>query len=124
MEQLKDIDFKYLFTSFEGRISRRPYWIATGVMFAVSIVVSIVSSILGAIFAPLAVIVSLASLVMIYPAAAVCAKRWHDRGKSGWWTLVGLIPLVGALYMLWELGIQPGVEEENSYGAKPVTATA
>lgn len=124
MDQLKTIDFKYLFTSYEGRISRRPFWIAVAIMFALAIVLSIASSILAAIFAPLAYIVTLVSIASIYPACAVYAKRWHDRGKSGWWTLICLIPLVGPLYMIWELGIQPSVEAENNYGAKPVSVAA
>ena len=122
MEKLKGIDFKYLFLSYEGRIGRRDFWISVAVMFAVAIAMSIVSSILASIYAPLAYLVSIASLLTIYPACAAYAKRWHDRGKSGWWTLVAFIPLVGSLYMLWELGIQPSIEETNAWGAKPVPA--
>lgn len=124
MEQLKGIDFKYLFLSYEGRIGRRDFWISVAAMFAFGIAMSIVSSILATIYAPLVYIVSIASLATIYPACAAYAKRWHDRGKSGWWTLVAFIPLVGPLYMLWELGIQPSIEETNAWGAKPVASAA
>ncbi|MCJ8055144.1 DUF805 domain-containing protein [Shinella curvata] len=122
MEKLKGIDFKYLFLSYEGRIGRRDFWISVAVMLAVGVVMSIVSSILGAIYAPLAYIVSVVSLATIYPACAAYAKRWHDRGKSGWWTLVALVPLAGILYMIWELGIQPSIEQSNAWGEKPVPA--
>lgn len=124
MQQLKGVDFKYLFLSYEGRIGRKPFWIAVAIMFAMSIAVSIIASILASISAPLVNIITLASLAAIYPACAVYAKRWHDRGKSGWWSLVCLIPIVGPLYALWELGIQPGIDEDNSWGARPAAMAA
>ena len=122
MEKFTGIDFKYLFLSYDGRIGRRDFWISIAGMMAAGVVMSIVSSILGAIYAPLVYMVSVASLATIYPACAAYAKRWHDRGKSGWWTLVVLVPLAGPLYMIWELGIQPSIEETNAWGAKPVPA--
>lgn len=122
MDKLKGIDLKYLFLSYEGRIGRRDFWTAVVVMLAVAVAMSIISSMLAMIFAPLAYVISIASLVTIYPACAAYAKRWHDRGKSGWWTLVALVPLAGPLYMIWELGFQPSIEETNNWGDKPVPA--
>lgn len=121
MDALATIDWKNLFLNFEGRITRQTYWIGTLVIVAACIVLSIIASILGAIFAPLALIPSIASLALLYPASAVAAKRWHDRGKSGWWSLVNLIPF-GVFYALYELGIQPDSDVENQFGASPVVA--
>ncbi len=59
---------------------------------------------------------------MLYPAIALYAKRWHDRGKSGWWSLIGLIPVIGGLWMLIELGFLKGTGGANQYGADPVPA--
>lgn len=123
MESLNTIDWKTLLLSFEGRITRRSYWIGVLAILAVCAVLSIVSSILGAIFAPLAFLPSILSLATIYPALAVSAKRWHDRGKSGWWSLVNIIPF-GFLYSLYELGIMPGTDVENQFGASPIAAAA
>ncbi|MDR2934962.1 MAG: DUF805 domain-containing protein, partial [Candidatus Adiutrix sp.] len=45
-------------------------------------------------------------------------RRLHDIGKSGWWLLLLLIPLVGAIIILVFLCLdsQPG---ENQYGPNP-----
>jgi uncharacterized membrane protein YhaH (DUF805 family) len=113
-------DWKYLFTSFDGRINREPFWAGVLVLIAVNIVLSIIGTVLGMIFAPLAYLASIASLVMIYPAVALYAKRWHDQSKSGWWTLVVLIPLLGAIYMIYMLGIKEGEPAANQYGQNPL----
>jgi uncharacterized membrane protein YhaH (DUF805 family) len=59
-------------------------------------------------------------LVFLYPTLAVYAKRWHDRGKSGWWTLILLIPIIGPLWALIECGFLRGTEGPNQYGADPL----
>lgn len=117
-------DWNYLFTSFEGRINRAPFWAGVVVLIVVNIIISIIGGILGSIFGPLSYLATLASLVMIYPAVALYAKRWHDRGKSGWWTLVMLIPLLGLIYAIYELGIQEGEPAANQYGPNPLGAAA
>ena len=61
-----------------------------------------------------------AGLASIYPIIALYAKRWHDRGKSGWWTLIGLIPIIGGLWILIELGFLKGTYGSNQYGPDPV----
>lgn len=43
-------------------------------------------------------------------------KRAHDRGRSGWWLLIGLIPVYGALRAIWDLGFQPGASRRNAHG--------
>ncbi|TGR16409.1 DUF805 domain-containing protein, partial [Mesorhizobium sp. M8A.F.Ca.ET.197.01.1.1] len=48
------------------------------------------------------------------------AKRWHDRNKSGWWTLIGLIPIIGGIWLLIELGILEGTRGANQYGPDPL----
>jgi uncharacterized membrane protein YhaH (DUF805 family) len=53
---------------------------------------------------------------------AVGIKRWHDRGKSGWWILIWLIPVVGAIWALVECCLFPGTRGANKYGPPPDTA--
>lgn len=116
-------DWKYLFTSFDGRINREPFWAGVLVLIGANIVLAIIGGILGAIFGPLQYLATIASLVLIYPAVALYAKRWHDQSKSGWWTLVVLIPLLGAIYMIYMLGIKEGEPEANQYGQNPLGGT-
>jgi uncharacterized membrane protein YhaH (DUF805 family) len=59
------------------------------------------------------------SLLVIIPAILVYIKRWHDRDKSGWWMLILLIPIVGAIWFLVELGFLPGTPGPNRFGPPP-----
>ncbi len=51
---------------------------------------------------------------------AVGAKRCHDRGRSGWFQLITLIPLIGSLWLFVELGLLKGKEGENRFGPDPL----
>lgn len=53
---------------------------------------------------------------------AVCVKRFHDRGKSGWWYLIVLIPIIGWIWLLIELGFLRGDPRPNKYGLPVVPA--
>jgi uncharacterized membrane protein YhaH (DUF805 family) len=118
-----DQDWKYLFTSFDGRINREPFWAGVLVLIGANVVLAIIGSILGMIFGPLSYLPAIASLVLIYPAVALYAKRWHDQAKSGWWTLIALVPLLGAIYTIYMLGIKEGEPEANQYGQNPLGGT-
>lgn len=131
------MDWKYLFTSFEGRISRKPFWLGLLVLMATQWIVGILlfaalgfSLMHGAdpvmspgdmfllktfgVLLPL-----LVTLVFLYPSVAIYTKRWHDRGKSGWWMLIFFIPLLGFVWFLVECGFLPGTEGPNRYGNDP-----
>ena len=58
------------------------------------------------------IILAFTTALLLFPAMALNAKRWHDRGRSGWWSLVLLVPLLGALYTLYELGVLPAADAE------------
>jgi uncharacterized membrane protein YhaH (DUF805 family) len=60
------------------------------------------------------------SLAVIYPSIIVYIKRWHDRDKSGWWTLILLIPVVGAIWFVIAQGFLAGTPGPNRFGP-PVT---
>jgi uncharacterized membrane protein YhaH (DUF805 family) len=57
-----------------------------------------------------------AFVVVAYAQLAVYAKRFHDRGKSGWWVLIALVPVIGFVWILIELGMLPGDPLPNAYG--------
>ena len=60
------------------------------------------------------------ALVALIPTVIVYIKRFHDRDKSGWWVLVTLIPIIGAIWILVELGFLKGTPGPNRFGP-PVT---
>ena len=78
------------YTNFAGKESRSEFWWAFLFTF-------IVSTVLGAISATIAGICGLALLI---PELAISVRRLHDVGKSGWFLLIGLIPLVGGIILL------------------------
>jgi len=57
-------------------------------------------------------------LVTIVPALAVLVRRLHDTGKSGWWALVGFLPLVGAIVLL-VFTVTDSSPGENKFGPSP-----
>jgi uncharacterized membrane protein YhaH (DUF805 family) len=116
------MDWKYLFTSFEGRIGRQQMWMGIIVLTVISIVATVLDLMLGTISAEssFGIISGIVTLVSIYPSLALYAKRWHDRGKSGWWSLIILVPLIGVIWWLVECGFLRGTEGPNTYGNDPV----
>ncbi|NMA97531.1 MAG: DUF805 domain-containing protein [Phyllobacteriaceae bacterium] len=88
------MDFRYLYTSFEGRINRKPFWIASLILFVIAIVISF--AVLMPISAANATIGALAGLILslafLYPGVALGVKRLHDRGKSGLLMAVFIAP--------------------------------
>jgi len=115
------MDWKYLLTSFEGRIGRRSFWMTILAFLVGSIVLRILDGVLNTpSFYGTGVLGGLFALALIYPALALYAKRWHDRGKSGWWSLIALIPIIGSIWLLVELGFLKGTPGPNAYGPDPV----
>jgi uncharacterized membrane protein YhaH (DUF805 family) len=51
---------------------------------------------------------------------AVTVRRLHDTGRSAWILLVGLIPIVGAIYLLY-VTVQGSTSEANQWGANPLS---
>lgn len=104
-----------LLFSFRGRISRAAFWwaaLALGIAFVV-LLVSLESA-FG----------RQASLVIYVPffwaMAALAVKRLRDRGRRAAWLLVLLIPIVGPLWALAEIGLRRGAPGENQYGPDPL----
>ncbi len=131
------MDWKYLLTSFEGRISRQPFWLS---LLAMMIVTWILQFALFSIFgvnmmavdpnaAPeaaaaaamesmskMALPLGILCLVVLWPALAIYTKRWHDRDKSGWWSLIMFVPIIGSIWFLVELGFLRGTDGPNRFG--------
>ena len=62
---------------------------------------------------------SIYQLAVLFPYLGLAARRLHDTGRSGWWQLIGLIPLIGAIVLI-IFFILPGDPEENSHGTPPM----
>ena len=79
------------YAEFNGRAARPEFWWWVLFVFLLSWVGQLISSSLG----------SMLSLVTLLPSLAVAARRLHDTGRSGWWQLVGFIPLLGWVVMIY-----------------------
>lgn len=109
------MDFQYLFTSFDGRVNRAKWWAGIAIIFIINIVLGfIVLQLFGLSFFG-RLINFLISVALLYPAYAVCAKRFQDRAKPGTMALYGLVPLL-VVSLLQALGLTGGPAEPNALG--------
>ena len=118
------MDITYLLFSFQGRIRRLHYWLtAIGAAVVVGIIGSILMGMSGIASGHPNPIIALPLIVIyavdIWIGLALGVKRCHDRDKSGWFLLIGLIPIIGPLWLLVELGFLDGTPGPNKYGASP-----
>ncbi|HUP99442.1 MAG TPA: DUF805 domain-containing protein [Aeromicrobium sp.] len=103
------------YAKFDGRARRSEYWYwALAVLVAEVIVLAIraAASGLGQILYFALV------LAVLVPSLAVGVRRLHDTGRSGWWLLIALIPIIGAIVLIvfYVQDSQPGA---NEYGPSP-----
>ena len=112
------MDWKWLFTSFDGRINRAKFWAGFGVLFAGAIVAMIIDNLIGTTIEglPYGWVYVLYGLASIYFGLALYAKRWHDRDKSWAWIFIAAIPFIGGIWALVENGFLPGTDGPNQYG--------
>ena len=111
----------FLFT-IQGRITRRHYWLYYFVpLFVISLGLVMVDVSFGN-YDPetgWGLLSGLFSLAALWPGIAVAVKRAPDRDRSGWFLLVMLIPIAGAIWLLVELGFLPGTPGANRFGPPP-----
>ncbi len=113
----------WLLFSFCGRIPRRAFWTAIVIATLVhSAAAALVGSVLPeeSLVSIIAVFLLLLTYVVyswIYLALQV--KRWHDRGRSGWWFFISFLPLIGPLITFVEIGCLRGTVGQNRFGADP-----
>jgi uncharacterized membrane protein YhaH (DUF805 family) len=93
------MDFGYLYTSFEGRINRKPYWIGLIVLIIVMMVIIFGASFLliGSIVEPpfqTRLVTFVLQLLFLYPSTALMVKRLHDRNRPSYWAAFILVPMV------------------------------
>lgn len=108
---LKPIE-KYV--EFTGRSRRKEYWTFVLVNFVISILLSGLDSVVGLF----GFVATLFGLFVFLPSLAVGVRRLHDIGKSGWWLLIGFIPLIGLIVLIYFF-VQDGEPGSNMYGANP-----
>jgi uncharacterized membrane protein YhaH (DUF805 family) len=99
------------YTQFVGRAGRAEFWWFELASFIIVTVLSILGR-ASVVFSVLGLIYALAVLV---PSIAVGVRRLHDTGRSGWWLLMLLVPLVGLIVLL-VFFVSEGTPGPNQYG--------
>jgi uncharacterized membrane protein YhaH (DUF805 family) len=114
--------------SFQGRIPRRVFWLTNIAMTIVAMLIGfVIGFVCGLVLHDDAQSAQLVAQLVILPvqlltlwiSLALAVKRWHDRGKSGWWVLIGLIPIIGWIWAFVEVGCLRGTVGPNQYGLDP-----
>jgi uncharacterized membrane protein YhaH (DUF805 family) len=108
------------YADFSGRARRKEYWFFVLFYVIILVVLMVIDGFVGTQIggAGFGILTCLYALAMLIPALAVTVRRLHDTGRSGWWILIQLVPLVGWIVLLIFLFIdsQPG---QNAYGPSP-----
>lgn len=100
------------YADFTGRARRKEYWMFFLFNLIVSVVLNLVDMALGSML-----ISSLYSLAILLPSLAIGARRLHDTGRSGWWQLIALIPIIGIIVLI--VFYCQDSQDENDYGENP-----
>lgn len=96
------------FADFKTRARRSEFWFFWLINIVIGWILPWISTTLDYIY----------GLVILIPSLAVGARRLHDTGRSGWWWLIGLIPLVGIIVLI-VFWVQDSQREANQWGNNP-----
>lgn len=113
MEHFIDALKKY--ADFTGRATRKQYWMFVLFYMIIYIALAVIDGVLQTFV--LSLIFSLALLV---PSISIAARRLHDTGRTGWWQLIYLVPLIGLIVML--VFLVQDSHDENQFGLNPKLA--
>ena len=104
------------YANFKGRARRSEYWwfflFVNVSLVALNFVAALLTDVLIVFFVVF-------GLTLLFPAIAVTARRLHDTNRTGWWMLVGFIPIIGWIALLVLVAL-PGASGPNRYGPEPL----
>lgn len=107
------------YAQFQGRSRRAEYWWYALFTFAVSIVLALIDiAVFGTAAGGVGILGGLFALATLVPSIAVGVRRLHDTDRSGWWLLIALIPLIGAIVLI-VFFVMDGAPGENKFGPSP-----
>jgi len=114
-----NFDLQRFYFSAQGRVNRKQWWLGHPI-FVITLVLAFIDMVMSAYDQKLGVgLLSGLFAASLIPAILVDIKRWHDRDKSGWWMLIVLVPIIGAIWFLIELGFLAGSPGVNRFGPPP-----
>jgi uncharacterized membrane protein YhaH (DUF805 family) len=115
------VDAMRRYAQFSGRAGRGQYW---GFVLVSLLITAMLTLIFGIVSPDLGqAAYGVAVLGHALPSLAVGARRLHDSGRSGWWQLVGLVPVIGLVWLI-VLLVLSGDRGANRFGDDPAAAHA
>lgn len=109
------------YATFRGRARRSEYWFFVLFMILSSLVAAVLDSAIASTGSPvggLSIFSTILGIVFMLPSLAAGVRRLHDAGHSGWWTLIGVIPVIGTVVLIVFL-CQKGDAGPNRFGSDP-----
>lgn len=110
------------YADFNGRARRKEFWMYSLFTVLISLVLSVVDGVLGLEIGGSGLyggwLGAIYGLVTFIPGVAVSVRRVHDTGRSGWWLLIALIPLIGIIVLL-VIECLDGTPGDNRFGPSP-----
>ena len=108
------------FLQFTGRSRRSEYWYFALVFVPILLLLAFIEISLGwrGEGSGLGPLTGLFAVVMFLPNLALSIRRLHDTGRSGWWILIGFVPILGVIALLYFYASE-GDAETNAYGPNP-----
>ncbi len=104
---------------FNGRARRAEFWWYILVYLIIEVILGVIQGMVGLG----TLLTGIFGIALLLPSLGVAVRRLHDIGRSGWWILIGLVPLVGwAIIIYWYA--QPGATGANAFGADPKATAA
>jgi uncharacterized membrane protein YhaH (DUF805 family) len=117
------LEVLHKYAVFSGRARRKEYWLFVLFNILIAFALAIIDSATGLAKSGSIPLNSLYCLAVLVPSVAVAVRRLHDTGHSGWWWLIALVPLVGAVVLLIFM-VQDSAPGQNQYGPNPKQAVA
>jgi len=108
------------YAEFRGRARRSEYWffiLFTAIASAVGGALDAIFRIRSGAYGGTGPIQGVIQLALLLPTLAVGVRRLHDTGRSGWWLLIGLIPVVGWVFLV--VFFVQDSQPDNQYGPTP-----
>ena len=117
------------YINFKGRARRKEYWMFTLVYVIILMGCTALDNMLGTVFMMdggalgeismgYGWVYTICGLAHFLPALSLVVRRLHDVGKSGWFYLIILIPIIGVIWLL-VLYCTEGQKQDNKWGPDP-----
>jgi uncharacterized membrane protein YhaH (DUF805 family) len=109
---------------FGGRARRKEYWYFILFYLIITIVLAVIDGMIGTYNYKdnLGLLSGIYLFAFLIPYIAVSVRRLHDIDRSGWWLLLGLIPVANIVILFFMC--TDGTPGANQYGANPKEAAA